>query len=62
MSREAACDLSIPDLLRALNEKLGLKHARFQKTPLSLAMSAALLESEVSEPQLAHFNERDGGV
>ena len=34
MSPEAARDLSIPDLLRALNEKLGLECARLQEAPL----------------------------
>ena len=49
MSREAACDLSISDLLRALNEKLGMECIGLQKTPISRAVSVALLESEVSE-------------
>ena len=48
MSREAACDLSISDL-RALNEKLGMEYIGLQTTPISHAVSVALLESEVSE-------------
>ena len=59
MSSEVARDLSIPDLLRALNEKLGLECTRLQRTPVSHIVSAAFLEPEVSEPQSAHLDERD---
>ena len=48
MSLEAARNLSIPDLLRVLNEKLGLECARLRETPLPPVVSAASLESEVS--------------
>ena len=47
MPPEAARDLSVPDLLRALNEKLGLECAWLQASP---GVSVALLESDVSEP------------
>ena len=55
MCSEAARDLSIPDLLRALNEKLGLECARLQEAPVPHTVSAAFLESEVSESQSAHL-------
>lgn len=51
MSLDAARNLSIPDLLRVLNEKLGLECSRLQNTPLPPASSTASLESEVSVPQ-----------
>ena len=47
MSPEAAHDLSVPDLLRALNEKLGLECTWLQASP---GVSVAVLESEVSNP------------
>ena len=50
MSLEAARDLSIPDLLRVLNEKLGLQFTTLRNTPLPPAVSTASLEYEVSEP------------
>ena len=49
MSLEAARDLSIQDLLRVLNEKLGLECTTLRHTPLPPAVSAASLEPEVSE-------------
>ena len=45
MSLEAAYDLSIQDLLRVLNERLGLECARIREISPS---QAASLESEVS--------------
>ena len=51
MSLETARDLSIPDLLRLLNEKLGLESARLQETPLPPLVATASLESEVSAPE-----------
>ena len=45
MPPEAARDLSVPDLLCALNEKLTLECTWLQASP---GVSAALLESEVS--------------
>ena len=47
---ETGRDLSIPDLLRLLNEKLGLECTRLQETPLP-PVSTASLESEVSAPE-----------
>jgi len=45
---EAARNLSIPDLLRLLKEKLGLEHAKLRKGPFPPATSTMSLESEVS--------------
>lgn len=50
---EAARDLSLPDLLRVLNEKILLERARAQDTIISPALSTTSLETEVSPlPQL----------
>jgi len=49
MSLEAARDLSIPDLLRVLNQKIGLEFTTLRNTSLLPAASAASLEAEVSE-------------
>ena len=53
MSLEAARDLSIPELLRVLNEKLGFEHARLRKYHPPPAVSTASLEAEVSTPSSA---------
>ena len=50
MSLEAARDLSIPDLLRLLNEKLGLECTRLREIPLPPLASVASSESEVNTP------------
>lgn len=47
MSLEAARDFSIPDLLRLVDKKLDLECIRIRVSPIT---SAALLESEVSNP------------
>ena len=47
MSPEAAHNLSVPDLLRALNEKLSLECTWLQASP---GVPVAVLESGVSEP------------
>jgi len=47
MSSEAVRNLSISDLLRALNEKLGLEYARVLEIRLPLFVSASL-ETDVS--------------
>ena len=52
MSLEAARGLSIPDLLRLLNEKLGLECTRVREIPLSPAVPAPTLGSEVSTRRL----------
>ena len=57
MSLDAARDLSIPDLLRVLNEKLGLECSRLQKTYFPPVSSAASLESEVSIPRSIYPDE-----
>ena len=48
MSLEAVRDLSIQDLLRLLNEKLGLEYTRIRDIPTPHAVPAASLKSEVS--------------
>ena len=59
MSLEVACDLSIQDLLRVLNEKLRLEWARIRDTPTRSALTASL-ESEVSTRSTGpHSNGRD---
>ena len=50
MSLEAARDLSIPDLLRVLNQKISLEFTTLRNALPSPAVSAGSLESEVSEP------------
>ena len=54
MSLEAIRDLSIQDLLRAVNEKLRLEYTRIRDTP-TRPVPAVSLESEVSirQPVLA---------
>ena len=52
---ETGRDLSIPDLLRLLNEKLGLECTRLQETPLP-PVSTALLESEVGASELINLH------
>ena len=62
MSLEAARNLSIPDLLRVLDEKLKLEYYRLRNTQPPPFASVTLLESEVSMPQSVHPNKRSGGV
>ena len=63
VSMETDRGLSIPDLLRLLNEKLGLECTRLQETPLP-PVSTALLELEVSAFELIdlHPNKRGRGI
>ena len=51
MPLEAACDLSISDLLHLLKEKLDLECTRLQESPLPPLAATASLESEVSPPE-----------
>ena len=51
MSSVAARDLSVPDLLHLLNEKIGLECASLRGISLPPALSTASLESEVSPPR-----------
>jgi len=53
MSLEAARDLSIPELLRVLNGKLGLEQTRLRKYHPPPAFSTTSLEAEVSVPSSA---------
>jgi len=50
MSSEAARNLSIPELLCALNEKLGLESSRLRQMCLPPIISIASLKAEVSSP------------
>lgn len=47
MSLEAAWEPSIPELLRVLDEKLGVEYSRVWGIPPPLAVSAATRELEV---------------
>jgi len=53
MSLEAARELSIPELLRVLGEKLDAECSRVREIPLPPAASAASLEPEVRTRYLA---------
>ena len=53
MSLEAACDLSIQDLLYLLNEKLDLEWTRMRDISTPRPVPAIFLESEVSTRQPA---------
>jgi len=50
MSLEAARDLSIPELLYVLNEKLGLESSSLRQTCLPPIISIASLAAEVRTP------------
>jgi hypothetical protein len=58
MSSEAILNLSIPDLIHMLDERLGLECAKLQDTSLPPAMGSASLEAEVSEPRSTHLGGR----
>ena len=58
MSLEAARDLSIPDLILVLNEKLNLECSNILKSPLPPAASLASVESKVRAPSSAYLNKR----
>ena len=45
---ETAHDLSVHDLLRLLNEKLGLDYTKLREGPFPPAVSTSLLATEVS--------------
>ena len=49
MSSQAAYDLSIPELLHVLNERLDFEYARVRDIRLPPAVSVASLETEVSD-------------
>ena len=59
MSLEAVQNLSIPDLLRALNERLGLECTRLQKYYPPVVHTASL-RTEVSKP-VSSVSVSDGG-
>ena len=49
MSLQATSDLSVPELVRLLNEKLGLKSTGLREIRISPSISASALEPEVSD-------------
>ena len=63
MSLEATLNLSIPELLRALNEKLGLECTRARGIRLPpVPASITSLEVEVSISKLAYLSGGGGGI
>ena len=61
MPSEAALNLSVPELLQALNEKLGLECTRVREIPLPPILSSiTTLRAEVSP--LCYLNERGDGI
>jgi len=57
MSLEAARNLSIPDLIHVLNEKLNLEWSSLLQTPLPPSVSLASVDSDVRVPSSVHLNE-----
>jgi len=57
MSSSTAHNLSVLELLQALNEKLDLEFSRVRKTCVRPVVPAALLQTEVSAPQTIYFQE-----
>ena len=64
MPSEAALDLSILELVQALNEKLDLECIKAREIRFSPALaSVASLEAEVSGHRLIYVSQqRDGGI
>ena len=56
-SRASAWDLSIPELLRVLTEKLGLECTRVQEIRLPPVVSTDSLETDVRASLPVHLNE-----
>jgi len=57
MSSSAAHNLSVLELLQALNEKLDLEFSRVRETCVRPVVPAAPLKTEVSAPQTIYFQE-----
>ena len=63
MSSQAAYDLSIPELLHALNEKLGLEFTRTRESRFPpILYSVSSLEAQVSGTSSIHLDECDGEI
>ena len=63
MSLEAAINLSVPELLRVLSEKLGQECTRVREIPLPPVLaSIATLEAEVSTPWSISLNRHSNGI
>ena len=56
MSSEIALNLSIPELLRALNEKLGLECTRAREICIPLILNSISVKAEVSGSQSIRLN------
>ena len=62
MSSDTILNLSVLELLQALNEKLGSECTRLQETRLPPGPTfAAVLETEASAHRSIHPDERGGG-
>ena len=63
MPSEAAVNLSVPELLQALNEKLGLECTRARQTRLPPVPALIVsLEAKVSILRSTYLGERGGGI
>jgi len=63
MPLEAALNLSVPDLLRVLNDKLVLECTRVREIPLPPVLaSITTLRAEVSTPLSISLNKRCSGI
>jgi len=62
MSSQTAHDPSILELLRVLNDKLGLGCIGVRETPLPPVVSTTSLETNVSISRSIRLNERGGWV
>ena len=56
MSLEAARKLSIPELLRVLNERLSLEYSRVREISLPLGLSVESLEPKVRSSSITGRN------
>ena len=57
MPSEAARELSVPDLIHALSEKINVKWSGLLETPLPPGVSVASVQSEVRACWSIHLNE-----
>ena len=62
MSSSAAHNLSVLELLQALNEKLDLEFSRVRENCVRPVVPAAPLQTEVSAPQTISFQEHKNEV
>ena len=57
MSPEAAHELSVPDIIHALNEKISVEWSRLLETPIHSGVSVASVQSEVRAPWSVYLDE-----